>query len=367
MSVLKNKICHLTSVHPRNDTRIFYKECKSLSKSYQVSLIVADGKEDKTITDIDIYDVGKPKNRIDRMLNITQKVYQKALSIDADIYHFHDPELIPIGLKLKKKGKKVIYDIHEDYPRQNLSKDYIPKPLRRIIFNCLETYENYAAKIFDALITATPFINNRFFKLNKISLNINNYPIIDEFNIDLRWEDKKQEVCYIGGIAKIRGIIEIIDSMEYINGNLNLAGKFETTQIRKEVIIKKGWEKVKEYGFVNRDKVHEILSNSILGLAIFHPEENHINSQPNKIFEYMSSKIPVVASNFPLWKEIIEKNNCGICVNPLKPKEIANAVNYLLSNPDIAQEMGKNGRIAVEKKYNWDIEIKKLLKLYNIL
>jgi glycosyltransferase involved in cell wall biosynthesis len=334
-------------------------------KEYEVSLTVADNNGDEIKNGVNIYDVGIPRNRIERILKTGKKIYKKALEINADVYHFHDPELIPIGLKLRKKGKKVIYDIHEDVPRQILYKDYIFKPIRKLISLCFEIYENYSSKKFNALITATPFINHRFLKLNKNSININNYPIIKEFDINVKLEHKKREICYIGGISAIRGIKELIDSMEYIDGNLNLAGKFETEQFRKEVIIKNGWKKVKEYGFVNREKVRKILSNSILGLAIFYPVKNHINAQPNKIFEYMSAGIPVIASDFPLWKEIIEKNNCGICVNPLKPEKIAEAVNYLLNNPELSEKMGKNGRKMIEKKYNWKNENKKLLKIYS--
>ena len=82
------------------------------------------------------------------------------------------------------------------------------------------------------------------------------------------------------------------------------------------------------------------------------------------MFEYMAAGIPVVASNFPLWKEIIEENKCGICVEPANVEQISDAVNYLLNNPEEAQRMGANGRKAVEEKYNWNNEAKTLLQLY---
>ena len=135
------KIAHLTSAHPRYDTRIFYKMCKSLSKKYEVNLVVADGKGDEIKDNINIFDVGKSKNRKDRMLNITKKVFQKALEINVKIYHIHDPELIPIGVKLKKLGFKVIFDMHENTPKQIKNKNYIPFILRNIISNVYKFYE----------------------------------------------------------------------------------------------------------------------------------------------------------------------------------------------------------------------------------
>jgi glycosyltransferase involved in cell wall biosynthesis len=334
---------------------------------FNVNLIVADGKGDEVVDKIKIYDVGKPKNRKERMFKTTKKVFQKALEINAEIYHFHDPELIPIGLKLKKLDKKVIYDVHEDVPRQLLYKPYLNKIIKIILSKLIEIYENYSAKKFDYIITATPYIRDRFKRLNLNTIDINNFPLLNEFHsLDLK-NNKENAVCYVGGISRVRGIVELIKSLEYVDTILHLAGEFESEKLKKEVMQLSGWKKVKYYGYVNREKVREIFKSVSVGIVTFLPEPNHIYSMPNKLFEYMSASLPVIASNFLLWKEIVEKNNCGICVDPANPEEIAKAIEYLITHPDKARKMGENGRKVVLEKYNWEKESEKLIEIYTRL
>lgn len=362
------KITHITSVHPRYDTRIFLKQCRSLAKAgYTVSLVVADGKGDEVVDSVSIVDVGVSSGRFERIFQTTKRVFAQAKKLDADIYHLHDPELIPIGLKLKKQGKKVIFDSHEDVPKQMLGKPYCNKPTRWLIAQMLTIYETWSCKRFDVIITATPFIRDKFLAINPHSVDINNFPMLGELSsVSTDWSLKQNHVCYVGGIGSIRGIEQIVSAMELVKSNarLQLAGNFSEKDVEAEVKGYTGWQQVDELGFLNRDGVRNILGSSVAGLVTFLPLPNHIDAQPNKMFEYMSAGIPVIASNFPLWREIIEGNKCGLCVDPLNPDEIAAAIDYLVSNPDKAQKMGKNGRKAVLSFYNWSNEEEKLLKLY---
>ena len=368
---MQAKIIHLTSAHSRYDTRIFLKICSSLAKNenFLVSLVVADGKSNEIKNNVNILDVGaKIGGRFSRMTKTVKKVFEKAKELDGDIYHLHDPELIPVGLRLKELGKKVVFDAHEDLPKQLLGKPYLNKLVKILFSTGFEIYEKYACKKFDFIITATPSIKDKFLSINKNCLDINNFPILGELSNETQWSEKKDEVCYVGGITQIRGIKEVVKSMELtINVKLNLVGAFSEKAVKEEAKSYSGWNKVNELGFLGRSEVADVMSHSKAGIVTYYPLPNHIDAQPNKMFEYMSAGLPIITSNFPLWKEIVEGNKCGICVNPLEPKEIAEAIEYIMNQSQEAEEMGTNGKKAILEKYNWGVEEEKLLKIYKIL
>lgn len=360
-------VTHLTSAHKRNDTRIFLKMCLSLSRyGHQVTQIVADGKGDSICDGVQIFDVGASKSRLDRIRNAPKRVFAKAVSLNADLYHLHDPELIPIGLKLKRLGKRVVFDFHEDVPKQLLGKPYLNKVALWCLSKSFAMFESYACKRFDGVIAATPFIRDKFLAINPHTVDINNFPMLGELATEVQWGNKEAEVCYVGGIAKIRGITEVCQAMglAQTKARLNLCGGFSESGFEQSVKAMPGWQRVNEFGFVGRSGVRDVLSRSVAGLVTLHPVINYIDALPVKMFEYMSAGIPVIASDFPLWREIIHGNDCGLLVDPLDPAAIAKAIDYLVTNPAEAQRMGANGRKAVNERYNWAIEEQKLFAFY---
>jgi len=361
-------VAHLTSAHPRYDSRIFLKQCKTLAAhGYRVKLVVADGSGPEYIEGVDIFDVGVLAGRINRILHTTRRLLLVALELNADLYHLHDPELIPAGLRLKQLGKRVIFDSHEDVPLQLLSKPYLNAYLLSLLSAGYALFERYSCSRLDGVVAATPFIRDKFRRINARTLDVCNYPLLDEFTPCDDWHNKRNEVCYVGGVSAMRGAKELVMAMAQVKTGvrLNLAGAFSEAGCRAALEQSAGWSKVNEFGVLDRDGVSDIYGRSRAGLVTLHPTSNYLDALPIKMFEYMSAGIPVIASDFPLWREIIVRNSCGLLVDPCKPEQIAAAIDELVLNPEKARRMGQNGRKAVLEKYNWRSEERKLLTFYD--
>lgn len=362
------RIAHLSTAHGRRELRVHLKECNSLaSNGYEVHYIVADGLGDERVGDVEVHDIGRAGGRFRRMLLRPWHMLVAARRINARIYHFHDPEILLIALFLLRGGAKVIYDSHEDVPRSLLSRDWIPTWIRPALSIVFEIFEDFVSRRLSAVIGATPNITDRFVRLNRNAIAINNYPLPSEIEDKVERHGHTRNVCYLGGIARIRGIEEMIRALEYIDVQLILAGPFESTATEKAMRELPGWAKVDYRGQVSRKAVREIMAESQAGLVFFHPEPNHINAQPNKIFEYMSAGLPVLASDFPLWRQLLVESRAGLVANPLDSKSIAHIIGELLDNPQLAAEMGRRARESVLQSYLWTTEEKKLLNLYSKL
>ena len=364
------KVCHMTSAHEAWDDRIFHKECVSLAREgYEVYLVQRGESGEKN--GIHIIGVGEmPTSRRRRITEGTRKVYEAAKAVDADLYHFHDPELLPYGLKLKRAGKKVIFDSHEKYTEQIAAKPYLPRWLAHLISGCYGAYEHQVLRKLDAVIfPCTMDGKNPFAGQCKRTPLISNAAILGEFFdfYDPNAPKMDRQVCYVGGLTRERGITAAVQAAHRAKATLVLAGSFSPQSYGDELQVLPEYASVCYRGLLDRTGVRDLLAQSRVGLCTLLDVGQYlkIDTFGIKVYEYMSMALPVILSHSAYNDRMIEKYRFGICVDPEQVDELSNAIRYLLDHPDEARQMGENGRRAVEQQFNWGVEEKKLLALYN--
>jgi glycosyltransferase involved in cell wall biosynthesis len=362
------KVCHFSSVHKDNDVRVFSKECLTLATAgYDTTLIACDSQQDSDqVRLIKIKDQG---GRLRRIFFRSFRVYRAALSTKADIFHFHDPELLPYGLLIKLTTRaKTVYDSHECYPEDIRNKEWLPRPIRVPVARAYQLLEDLAVRRLDLVVAATPYIHKRFERIARRVVTVNNYPKREEFAIEASSDTAsiRDGVCYVGAISEIRGILPFLDSLSYTQPSIKvyIAGSFANDAIKEAAFSHPNWRRVEYYGQVSRSQIRQIYKRSFAGIVNFLRAPNHEYSQPNKLFEYMAAGIPVIASDFALWKQIVEPTPCGITVQPDSALALANAINLLYEDRALAHAMGRSGVHAIATQYSWEQEGIKLINAY---
>ncbi|NLK93515.1 MAG: glycosyltransferase family 4 protein [Bacteroidales bacterium] len=350
------------------------KQCKSLAKrGYDVTLLVNDSLEDEIIDGVQIVSTCfTPTNRFERMILSRKYIRKKAIEINADIYHLHDPDLLALALHLKKNKKNVVFDSHEDYVLAINEKTWIPKIIRPLVKYLYKVYEKHIIKKIDGAVVCYHWTEERYRGyLDKVRM-ILNFPVVKDEILLRETDHTKRAVSFAGGISSQwchKEILQAIGKLD--NVRYELAGKLKG-KYGEDLQLMEEWKKVNYHGVISYEEVlDKVYSNSSIGMALL----DYIsqckggvgNLSNTKFFEYMYMGLPLVCTDFVLWEEIITEEKCGICVNPHDIEEISKAIHYLLSNPQNAEKMGENGRKAVISKYNWQSQEIKLFELYDEL
>ncbi len=365
-----SRVVHVTTVHPRDDIRIFRKECVSLARAgYEVVQVVGDGQGAAVVDGVRTVDIGaRPAGRLARMRRQPAAALAAVRRERPALVHLHDPELLPLGVALAREGLPVVYDAHEDVPRQILTKQWIPAALRPGVSRAFEVYENRQVRQLAAVSAATPHIAERFAQVARLAVNVGNYPFEDELAPAAGARPRERMVCYVGGLMRTRGLLQMVRAVALVPGlRLVLCGRFEDAALEAAVRAEPGWGRVQWLGQVGREQVREVMACASAGLVTLLPMPSYLDALPIKMFEYMSAGLPVVASDFPLWRGIVQRHRCGVVVDPADPAAIAAAIGSILDDPARAQAMGEAGRAAVLTAYRWPVAERELLALYDRL
>ena len=370
--IQKTKVCHVISGYFRTDARVFQRQCKSLViAGFDVCLLTNDGEPSETIDGIKIYVSERFwASRFKVFLFAKKQFISKALEIDADIYQLHSPELLSLGLSLIKFGKQVVYDAHEDLPRHVLEKEWLPTIFRKPLSWLVEIYMNKALAKYDALISPHSHVVEYLKKINKNVLLVANFPIVNQIEAFSKGDYLKREkiMCYTGTVYSYSNQEAVLDAMNEISDiRYEIAGFVDPDHL-KALETHRIFDRVAFLGRIPWVEMQSFYKKTIIGLVIYDYELNlgyKLGSYgTNKIFEYMEACLPFICTDYDLWKEIVEKYDCGICVEPGNTKQIQSAIGFLLNNPERAYEMGQNGRKAVLEEFNWTTQEKVYVDLF---
>ena len=366
------RVCHFTTVHNYYDVRILFRECKSLvDAGYEVDLI-APSKVDQIVEGVKVVSIPKFKFRFKRILYGQYYLLRRLFEKDYLLYHFHDPELIPIALFLRLIGKKVIYDIHENIAEQIKTKDWLPA---RIMFSRIYSLlELIPVKTMSLILAETSYELNykERTKNYRVILNMPNIKFFEEYRIMDR-SRSDNGVFYIGGVSENRGIFQVIKALailksKNIDFHFHCIGKLDEG-VYELILAMKEYPEVSDqitfYGSMDIKNGFEISRSCKVGISVLKPIGNYVESYSTKIFEYMAVGLPVITSNFELYIDVIERNNCGICVDPLNEFDVADALHTMLTNTELTYEYGRNGLNAVEKAYSWSNQEAILIDFYD--
>lgn len=368
----KIKVCHVISGYYRNDPRIFQRQCKSLvNGGFEVCILTNDGQPNKVIEGIKVYATDKYwKNRIKVLLFANSQFLKKAIEVNADIYQLHSPELLSLGLKLKKLGKIVIYDSHEDLPSHIHEKEWIPVIFRKPISIFINFYINRVLKNYNEIISPHHHVVEKLELINANTTLITNFAKVgSSINFDLsHYLNRQNSICYSGTVYLSSNQEFILEAISNINNLKYQIVGFIDENYKEQLSERKGFEKLQFLGRIPFEELDDFYSKSLIGMVIMDYRLNlgyrRGTYAVNKIFEYMQAGLPIICTDYDLWKEIVDKYDCGICVEPHNAKQIEEAIQFLISNKEKAYQMGQNGRKAVLQEYNWSTQEKEYLRIF---
>lgn len=365
------KVCILTTVHPYNDQRIFFKEAHSLAKHFPVILIAPDESGwSKTVDNIPVVAVKRAKSKLLHFVTIW-RVFIAGLRTDCSVVHCHEPSSLLVSVLLKAlQGKRIVYDSHEHYGALLASDPLFPQPIKRIISVATDFFERLLTPFADAVITVDEDLAEKYrhFGHKNVSV-VSNYPQLEAFD-SIPASDHDWDLIYVGGISDERGIFQMIEAAERTNCSLACIGYYTNMQNEetiKNYIEERGCNNVHIIGWRPQPDAISAIKSSKICFSVLHPSPVWDTAVPVKLLEYMSCGKPIIASDLPGISSVVKSAECGLTVNPSDVDSIVTAVKYLLEHPKAGAAMAENGRRATEAKYNWGVAEGVLYDVYDVM
>ena len=363
------KIVHVTSAHPVRDIRIFTKQCRTLVAAGYDVVLVAQHDRDEVVDGVRIRAVRRARGRAERMTRTALRAVRAAAAENATLYHLHDPELLVWAPYLRLRGAAVVFDMHENTPVAITTKEWIPAWGRKGVGQAVRWTERLLLAGTPVVFAETAYGHD--YAWIRRSTTVLNMPLVEEL---LGLNVTKHPVFtigYLGLIGSRRGAGVMLDAADILAARgwrfgVELVGKVAEPFCGELARRRAGAAYPLDVtGYVPPRQGWERMAHCHVGLAVLASTQNNRMSYPTKIFEYMALGIPVITSDFPLYRAVVDANRCGFCIDPHSPEAVADSIEWLMRHPDEAAAMGQRGREAAQERFNWRTEAAKLLRFYD--
>ncbi|MBN1192424.1 MAG: glycosyltransferase [Coriobacteriia bacterium] len=363
-------VCHVTSVNIPTDGRILYHECRSLAKRWRTVLVCRDDGPARTLEGVEIVPTPRRGGRVRRWLEI-RRVVALAAAQGADLYHFHNIELVPAMARFAERaGVPVIYDAHEHHPDAMVTKTYIPAPLRGLVAWMTDRIERRHVPRFDAVVVADEALERRYTELGaRRVLCLHNFPPLDLFPPGVGMPSETPTLLYVGSISEVRGFSDMLETIRLVREEMSEARLVLVGSPTEEVaprLAKLDPDVVTLVSSVPYGKIVSVMQGASIGLSLLHDIPKFQKNVPTKVFDYMASGIPYVSSDLIPVRELTGGTG-GVLVAPGDVAAAARAALGLLRDRDAAAAAARDGRALVESKLNWGALESELFSLYEEL
>ena len=362
------RVVHLAPGHVPFDTRVFHKEAQSLAQAGYEVVVIAPHDREEWVDGVRIVPLPRHRGRIDRFVFGPIRLFRCARRARGDVYHLHDIEALPVGMALARRGRAVIWDSHEDYPRLALDRPWIPRPLRWLVARLVAQCERLAVRSMRAVVSAEDEGARRF--PAEKTVVVRNSPLRREFATPgPSLASRSSVLAYVGVITRQRGAVEMVDLVGRLDpalgARLVLVGRFGEPDLEAELRAMPGWARVDYRGEQDRTGVQAALNEAVAGLVLWHPTRKHAEgAMPVKLLEYMAAGLPVIASDLPLLHEVVTGADAGVLIDPFDIDAAAQVATRLLQDRASAIAFGTRGRDDVLANRTWSREEPTLLSLY---
>jgi glycosyltransferase involved in cell wall biosynthesis len=365
------RVLLISTVHPSTDPRIMYKIAPSLQGHYEVFCALPqmrDGLQEK----LHLISLPKFGRLLPRVLFAHPIALVKCLRLRADIVHIFVPELIPLAMLFQWAGAKVVYEVQENLFKKFAIKRYNNSLVFKKLFRF---FDKLARRKFHCIFTDDAYLNE-YQNLAKPFTVIHNYvslPVVDALS-HAGAGGQRPGLFYLGVVSMERCLDTMTNAVailkrDYPDCHLHLFGPVRVDKEELEAIA--GYREAKDnitfHGYTDQKVALKYAGQAVAGIALLKPVADYPESFPTKLFEYMALKLPVITSDFPLYKQIVADSGSGFCISPYDTEALHDALQCCISDNALRLQMGNNGRKVTETCYNWASEEAKLLSFYNDL